>query len=226
VQLWGNGVRFTIVLATTMLCCGTASAEPDQDSANFWMPACRELAFESPGTFRKNPFDEGWCLGIVNGLSYLRPLIGVCQPDGTTPRQALLVVVKYIDQRPERMNENFKALAVEALRAAWPCQRKRMRELNDDVERRTTSMGLFNTAEAYRLSAIKLRAGKKVKTGHADTPVRLLYYHALELYLKALLRQKYSVKTLRERIKATTGDAVPSRFQSTDLDPELVRKPL
>jgi hypothetical protein len=124
------------------------------------------------------------------------------------------------------MNENFKALAVEALRAAWPCQRKRMRELNDDVERRTTSMGLFNTAEAYRLSAIKLRAGKKVKTGHADTPVRLLYYHALELYLKALLRQKYIVKTLRERIKATTGDAVPSRFQSTDLDPELVRKPL
>jgi hypothetical protein len=73
---------------------------------------------------------------------------------------------------------------------------KRMRELVDDEER-TTSMGLFNTAEAYRLSAIKLRAGKRVKSGHADTPTRQLYYHALELYLKALLRKKHSVKTLR-----------------------------
>jgi hypothetical protein len=69
--------------------------------------------------------------------------------------------------------------------------------INDDE--RTNSMGLFNTAEAYRLSAIKLRAGKKVKSGHADTPIRMLYYHALELYLKALLRQKHSVKTLKEK---------------------------
>jgi hypothetical protein len=76
---------------------------------------------------------------------------------------------------------------------------KRMRKLDDDVEERTTSMGLFNTADAYRLSAIKLRAGKRVKSGHADTPIRLLYYHALELYLKALLRLKHSVKTLREK---------------------------
>jgi hypothetical protein len=33
--------------------------------------------------------------------------------------------------------------------------------INDDE--RTNSMGLFNRAEAYKLSAIKLRAGKKVK---------------------------------------------------------------
>jgi HEPN domain-containing protein len=38
----------------------------------------------------------------------------------------------------------------------------------------------------------------KVEIGHADNPVRFLYYHALELYLKALLRQKYSVETIRK----------------------------
>jgi hypothetical protein len=34
-----------------------------------------------------------------------------------------LAVVKYIDDRPARMHENFKVLAIEALRAAWPCEK-------------------------------------------------------------------------------------------------------
>ena len=70
-------------------------------------------------------------------------------------------------------------------------------ELKDDDER-TNSMGLFNTAEAYWLSAMALEKAN-VKSGHADSPVRFLYYHALELYLKALLRQKHSVDLIREK---------------------------
>jgi hypothetical protein len=35
--------------------------------------------------------------------------------------------------------------------------------------------------------------------GHAEKPVRFLYYHALELYLKALLRQKHSVQILTDK---------------------------
>jgi hypothetical protein len=34
----------------------------------------------------------------------------------------VLVVVKYIDERPERMHERFTKLAYEALKAAWPCK--------------------------------------------------------------------------------------------------------
>ena len=62
-------------------------------------------------------------------------------------------------------------------------------------EERTNSMGLFNTAEAWRLSAMALQA-QRVKSGHADQPVRFLYCHAVELYLKALLRQKHGVRKL------------------------------
>jgi hypothetical protein len=58
-------------------------------------------------------------------------------------------------------------------------------------------MGLFNTAEAWRLSAMALQANR-VQSGHADQPVRFLYCHALELYLKALLRQKYGVARLKK----------------------------
>ena len=72
-----------------------------------------------------------------------------------------------------------------------------MIEPTDDDER-TTSLGLFNTAEAYRLSAMALPA-LKVNSGFAEMPVRFLYYHALELYLKALLRQKHSMATVRDK---------------------------
>ena len=40
-----------------------------------------------------------------------------------TTNQAIAVVVKYIEARPERMHEDFRALALEALTAAWPCKR-------------------------------------------------------------------------------------------------------
>ena len=71
-----------------------------------------------------------------------------------------------------------------------------MVEPTDDE--RTNSLGLFNTAEAYRLSARALQAAK-VRHGNADKPLRFLYYHALELYLKALLREKHSMATVRNK---------------------------
>ena len=66
-------------------------------------------------------------------------------------------------------------------------QEKTPEEIAED-EARTNPMGLFNTAEAYRLSAVALEAAD-VKIGFAHSPIRFLYYHTIELYLKAFLRQ-------------------------------------
>ena len=66
-----------------------------------------------------------------------------------------------------------------------------------DQDERTNSMGLFNVAEAYRLSAEALRKAG-VDAGHADHPIRFHYYHAVELYLKALLRLRHDVETIRQ----------------------------
>ena len=81
-------------------------------------------------------------------------------------------------------------------------KKKTPEEIKDENER-TNSMGLFNTAEAWWLSAKALQAAK-VKHGHADTPVRSLYYHAIELYLKALLRQKFGVDRIRKKFGHNT----------------------
>jgi hypothetical protein len=78
-----------------------------------------------------------------------------------------------------------------------PKREKTAEEIADDNQR-TNSMGLFNTAEAYWKSAGALAAAK-IKGGHAHSPVRTLYYHAIELYLKALLRQHYGVDDLSKK---------------------------
>lgn len=105
--------------------CGTAVAESDQTSADHIMPACRDIAalITFANTVPKEDLSRmTFCAGIITGLSYMGQPYGICLPVGATSQKAADVVVQYIDGRPERMNENFMLLAVEALQAAWPCK--------------------------------------------------------------------------------------------------------
>ena len=45
----------------------------------------------------------------------------VCHPRGAVLYDAVLIVVSHIEAQPERLHENFNALAMEALSRAWPC---------------------------------------------------------------------------------------------------------
>jgi len=80
-------------------------------------------------------------------------------------------------------------------------------ELADD-NARTTPLGLFNTAEAYRSSAAVLEQAK-LRGGHADSPIRFLYFHAIELYLKALLRQEHNVDAIKSSFGHSIRQLVP-----------------
>jgi hypothetical protein len=62
-----------------------------------------------------------FCAGIVVGLSFMGQPYGMCVPAGTTSQQVASVVVQYIDAQPARIHEDFNPIAVEALRANWPC---------------------------------------------------------------------------------------------------------
>ena len=100
-----------ILLALTL----PANAE-DLNSANYILPGCKPLDPRSTATWK-----HGLCAGFVAGVVYAAP--NLCLPQGLTNNQAVAVVIKYIEARPERMHENFGKLAVEALSAAWPCKR-------------------------------------------------------------------------------------------------------
>ena len=111
-------ITFIGILLVTV--SGLAVAESDSASANFWLPSCHHVA--AGKLDEGNAFRTGGCAGIINGLLFLGRSAGVfCQPDGVTIRQAVRVVVQFLDQHPARTNENFNALAIEAMRAAWPC---------------------------------------------------------------------------------------------------------
>ena len=110
-------ITFIGILSATVSSLAVA-AEMDE-SANYWLPFCRHVAagHKSEG----DAFMNGTCLGMIIGLADLGRYVGACRPDSATLEQAARVVVQFLDQHPARTNENFEALAIEAMREAWPC---------------------------------------------------------------------------------------------------------
>jgi hypothetical protein len=53
----------------------------------------------------------------------------------------------------------------------------------------STPLGFFNFAASYRSAADKLRICK-LRATHPHSPILFIYYHAIELYLKAFLRSE------------------------------------
>jgi Rap1a immunity proteins len=117
-----------IAVAVVMIFdCGTAVAGSNETSADYFMPGCRDAAslitFSNVGESEEQVARQGFCAGIVVGLSFMGQPYGVCVPAGTTSQQVTGIVVQYIDGQPARIHEDFNPLAVEALRSNWPCSR-------------------------------------------------------------------------------------------------------
>jgi hypothetical protein len=113
------------VIAVTIMNCGVAVAGPNQTSADNVMPGCRDAAslitFSNAAESEDQVSLMSFCAGIVVGLSFMGQPYGMCVPAGTTSQQVASVVVQYIDGQPARIHEDFNPIAVEALRANWPC---------------------------------------------------------------------------------------------------------
>lgn len=107
------------VLVAAMLFYGGASFAEDLDSANSIMNGCRPFVAGTPSGSLGSAFQKGVCVGTVDTI--VETAQPVCIPKGATTMQAVRIVVKYIDDRPARMHENFRVLAREALTEAWPC---------------------------------------------------------------------------------------------------------
>ena len=119
-------LRSAITLIAVMIFnCGVAVAEPNQTSADYIMPGCRDAAslitFSNVGESEEQASLMGFCAAIVAGFSFMSHPYGICVPAGTTSQQVASVVVQYIDGQPARIDEDFNPLAVEALRANWRC---------------------------------------------------------------------------------------------------------
>ena len=96
---------------------GTAVAQEDARSAKFLIQSCQAFLSGNAGLL---PFLQGRCFGVIDGLAYGSP--EVCPPPTTTGEEMVRVVVQHIGAAPDRIREDFRILALEALQSRWPCR--------------------------------------------------------------------------------------------------------
>jgi hypothetical protein len=94
-------------------------------------------------------------------------------------------------------------------------------------EPQKTAISFFNFAHSYAASALAL-CKVDVKATHPSSPVSFLFFHAIELYLKAyLLRQGLTEETLRKRdyghnTMSLANAAEDNALILTDADKEVI----
>ncbi|MCL6306945.1 Rap1a/Tai family immunity protein [Pseudomonas syringae] len=114
-----------VALFGTVLWGQLAQADTGAEMAGY----CR--AFLSEKLDPEQSFGAGVCAGLVYGVTdtlktahIVSPdAVSVCIPiDGFTMGQAARILLKYLDDHPETLNENSSTLAMKAFRKAYPCR--------------------------------------------------------------------------------------------------------
>jgi hypothetical protein len=96
----------------------------DPYSANAVLRGCQLNLGQTTATTPIDLYDLAFCTGEVIALMQISGALQnpICVPRDATADQAKQVIVRHLDKTPERTNERFALLAVEALRQAWPCK--------------------------------------------------------------------------------------------------------
>jgi hypothetical protein len=68
----------------------------------------------------------GRCAGIMATLSFVSRVLPdnlkFCHPSATTPEQMLQVIESFIEANPDAGAQDFRLVALAAMRQKWPCQ--------------------------------------------------------------------------------------------------------
>ena len=68
----------------------------------------------------------GRCAGIMATLSFVSRVLPdnlkFCHPSSTTPEQMLQVIESFVEANPDAGAQDFRLVALAAMRQKWPCQ--------------------------------------------------------------------------------------------------------
>ena len=75
-------------------------------------------------------FDNGYCLGSISAISDMHMIITrirnvkplFCFPEEVTNEQTIKVINKYMEDNPQDLHQEFNALAIVAIKKAFPCE--------------------------------------------------------------------------------------------------------
>jgi hypothetical protein len=80
---------------------------------------------------RELSIGAGLCIGFINGYQQVAAMLPpsakvklACWPDGVTPNQVAKVVIKYLDNHPERLHLPAVQLIYDATYEVFPCEEK------------------------------------------------------------------------------------------------------
>jgi Rap1a immunity proteins len=118
-------MRTLAPLVLAALATSAASAEEMDGSAKHFLQGCRAVADREIDQH----FNIGMCAGVMIAIHDVSFLLHVppdhalrsCPPESVTIEQSIAVVVRWLDRRPHRWDENFMKLAMSALHETWPC---------------------------------------------------------------------------------------------------------
>jgi hypothetical protein len=145
-----------MLLRVLVLTCGLTVAtvvptRADENNAIDVLPGCKQIIQITEGKFKyrdvygKMTLPEavekaensgtkmGECLGMILGARYVRDILPVERPNcrevpkGVTTEQLMRTVINYLDKNPDRLDQYFLHVAIDAILQAWPCQAKSTR---------------------------------------------------------------------------------------------------
>ncbi len=97
------------------------NSSPDIRSAKAMLPHCM-TGLKPDG----QDMAGGRCAEIIATLSFVSRVLPdnlkFCHPSGTTPEQMLQVIEGFTEANPDAGAQDFRLVALAAMRQKWPCQ--------------------------------------------------------------------------------------------------------
>ncbi len=123
-----HGLKQVLICATLIAFASQADAQPTtaDTSANAVYSGCKAFAQGQPTTNAQLAMLGNFCSGVLHGLAGVSQYVTPpewhsCTPPNSDAAQLARVVIRFLDEHPERMHEDFRRLALEAFHQAWPC---------------------------------------------------------------------------------------------------------
>ena len=125
---WAARLLLTLVASAAFTASAVAqesrSVEPrsaDIRSAKAMLPHC--TAGLAPDA---QDIAGGRCAGIMATLSFVSRVLPdnlkFCHPSATSPEQMLQVIESFVESNPDAGAQDFRLVALAAMRQKWPCQ--------------------------------------------------------------------------------------------------------
>jgi Rap1a immunity proteins len=98
------------------------------DSGNAFLSLCGNMPDNAPSGFQQGDC-LGYIVGVDNGVQTAYDIENqpqpYCVPDAVTHGQMIRVLIKFINDHPEKAHEETRLLEFEALMGAFPCKAKK-----------------------------------------------------------------------------------------------------